>query len=107
VKEVPFCGKAYGCAFDEILTDLNSIYIKIDDDIIFIKDGSFEHLVYQVGAGVPSVTHTEHEHTSPNPNLPSSSRVCVWLRILRYVWLFVWFCVWLRVCRVPLHWTAS
>ncbi len=52
VKEVPFCGKAYGCAFDEILTDLNSIYIKIDDDIIFIKDGSFEHLVYQVGAGV-------------------------------------------------------
>ena len=23
------------------------MYTKIDDDIIFIKDGSFEHLVYQ------------------------------------------------------------
>jgi hypothetical protein len=47
VKEVPFCPRAYGCAFDEIMTDLSRVYIKIDDDIIFIKDGSFEHLVYQ------------------------------------------------------------
>lgn len=30
------------------MTDLNTVYIKIDDDIVFIKDGSFEHLVYQV-----------------------------------------------------------
>jgi hypothetical protein len=47
VKEVPFCPKAYGCAFDDIMTDPAAVYIKLDDDIIFIKDGSFEHLVYQ------------------------------------------------------------
>ena len=50
VRDVPFCAKPYGCAFDEILTDPHAVYIKLDDDIIFIKDGSFEHLVYQVSA---------------------------------------------------------
>ncbi len=49
VREVPFCKRVYGCAFDEILTDPHTVYIKVDDDIVFIKDGSFEHLVYQVG----------------------------------------------------------
>ena len=52
------CPKAYGCAFDEILTDPRVVYIKLDDDIIFIKDGSFEHLVYQVsghGVGCPGM----------------------------------------------------
>ena len=48
VREVPFCPRAYGCAFDEIMIDPHTVYIKIDDDIIFIKDGSFEHLVYQM-----------------------------------------------------------
>ena len=48
VRETPFCAKPYGCAFDEILTNPHAVYVKIDDDIIFIKDGSFEHLVYQV-----------------------------------------------------------
>jgi hypothetical protein len=36
------------------MTDLNTVYIKIDDDIVFIKDGSFEHLVYQVRGGYGS-----------------------------------------------------
>ena len=45
VEEVPFCPKAYGCAFDEIMTDPNAVYLKMDDDIVFIKDGSIEHLV--------------------------------------------------------------
>ena len=48
MKAVPFCDEPYGCAFDEIMIDPNAVYTKIDDDIIFIKDGSFEHLVYQV-----------------------------------------------------------
>ena len=26
---------------------LHQVYVKLDDDIIFVKDGSFEHLVYQ------------------------------------------------------------
>ena len=47
VVAVPFCRKPYGCAFNEILVDPNAVYTKIDDDIVFIKDGSFEHLVYQ------------------------------------------------------------
>jgi hypothetical protein len=42
------CPKAYGCAFDEIMVDPRAVYIKLDDDILFIKDGSLEHLVYQV-----------------------------------------------------------
>ena len=50
MKEVPFCEVPYGCAYDEIMTDPNAVYTKIDDDIIFIKDGSFEHLIYQVRA---------------------------------------------------------
>ncbi len=45
-----FCPKAYGCAFDEIMTDPRAVYIKLDDDLVFIKDGSMEHLVYQVAA---------------------------------------------------------
>ena len=48
VKEVPFCSQPYGCAFDKIMNQTDRVYIKLDDDIIFIKDGSFEHLVYQV-----------------------------------------------------------
>ena len=47
VLDVPFCSHPFGCAYDEILTDPKVVYTKIDDDIIFIKDGSFEHLVYQ------------------------------------------------------------
>jgi hypothetical protein len=47
VKEIPFCAKAYGCAFDEIMVDDKVVYMKIDDDILFIKDGSFEHMAYQ------------------------------------------------------------
>jgi hypothetical protein len=49
VREEKFCNQPYGCAFDEIMTDPAAIYIKLDDDIVFIKDGSFEHLVWQVG----------------------------------------------------------
>jgi hypothetical protein len=48
VREVPFCQQAFGCAYDDIMTDPSAVYTKIDDDIIFIKDGSFEHLIYQV-----------------------------------------------------------
>lgn len=55
VKRVPFCPKAYGCAFDEILVDPHAIYVKLDDDILFIKDGSVEHLVYQVRGGLGQV----------------------------------------------------
>ena len=47
VKDVPFCLKPYGCAFDEVMVDNSTVYVKMDDDIIFIKDGSIEHLVYQ------------------------------------------------------------
>jgi hypothetical protein len=47
VAEVPFCRNAYGCAFDEIMVDPQVVYVKLDDDVIFILDGSFEHLVYQ------------------------------------------------------------
>ena len=47
VVQVPFCSHPFGCAYDDILTDPNVVYVKLDDDIIFIKDGSFEHLVYQ------------------------------------------------------------
>jgi hypothetical protein len=47
---VPFCEVPYGCAYDEIMVDPKAVYTKIDDDIIFIKDGSFEHLIYQVRA---------------------------------------------------------
>jgi hypothetical protein len=57
VREVPFCQQAFGCAYDEIMTDPNAVYTKIDDDIIFIKDGSFEHLVYQVHAKGCSRAH--------------------------------------------------
>ncbi|MDR3414460.1 MAG: hypothetical protein P4L87_26440, partial [Formivibrio sp.] len=39
---------AYGCAFDQFMTDNNTVYVKLDDDIIFIKDGSIEHLVLAV-----------------------------------------------------------
>ncbi len=42
VKRVPFCAKPYGCAFGEILNEPRAVYIKLDDDIVFIKDGSFE-----------------------------------------------------------------
>ena len=49
VREVPFCPRAYGCAFDKIMTNTRGVYTKIDDDTLFIRDGSFEHLVYQVG----------------------------------------------------------
>jgi hypothetical protein len=48
VKEVPFCPAPYGCAFDKIMNEPDRVYIKLDDDIIFIKDGSFEHLALQV-----------------------------------------------------------
>lgn len=47
VDSRPFCVLAFGCAFSEILTDPKQVYIKLDDDIIFIKDGSIEHLAYQ------------------------------------------------------------
>ena len=48
VKAVPFCAKPYGCAFDDIMVDPRAVYVKLDDDLVFIKDGSFEHLVYQM-----------------------------------------------------------
>ena len=48
VKEVPFCSRPYGCAFNAIMNRTDRVYVKLDDDIIFIKDGSFEHLVLQV-----------------------------------------------------------
>lgn len=48
VKEVPFCVPAYGCAFTHVMNEPDRVYVKLDDDIIFIKDGSIEHLVYQV-----------------------------------------------------------
>jgi hypothetical protein len=72
VKEVPFCKHQYGCAFDEIMIEHDRAYVKLDDEyesvayahalhcaslrrtlcvccsIIFIKDGSFEHLAYQL-----------------------------------------------------------
>jgi hypothetical protein len=47
VTQTTFCSQPFGCAYDDILVDPHVVYIKIDDDIIFIKDGSFEHLVYQ------------------------------------------------------------
>ena len=34
-----------GCAYDKILNRNDTVYIKIDDDIVFIRDGSVEHLV--------------------------------------------------------------
>ena len=48
IVSVPTCVKAFGCVFSEILTDDKQVYVKVDDDIIFIKDGSIEHLAYQV-----------------------------------------------------------
>ena len=48
VFAVPFCDKPYGCAYDEILTDPRAVYVKVDDDVVFVKDGSFEHLALQV-----------------------------------------------------------
>lgn len=48
VTEYEMCPDYYGCAFDQFLTDSNTVYVKIDDDIIFIKDGSIEALVWQV-----------------------------------------------------------
>lgn len=44
---VPTCAKAFGCVFHEILNDDTQVYVKLDDDIIFIKDGAIEHLAYQ------------------------------------------------------------
>jgi hypothetical protein len=48
ITAVEMCPMIYGCVFDETLTDNNTVYVKMDDDIIFIKDGSIEHLVLQV-----------------------------------------------------------
>ncbi|MDR3740274.1 MAG: hypothetical protein P4L40_14765 [Terracidiphilus sp.] len=48
VVQVPMCTAAYGCAFDEVMLDNNTVYVKMDDDIIFVKDGSIEHLVLAV-----------------------------------------------------------
>ena len=47
VRAVPFCAQAFGCAFHEIFTDPKTVYLKIDDDTAFIKDGSFEHMVLE------------------------------------------------------------
>ena len=52
VRQVPFCRHPYGCAYNEIMVDPNAVYVKLDDDLLFVKDGSFEHLVYQVSARV-------------------------------------------------------
>lgn len=47
VSEVSMCKDIFGCAFNEILTDDRTVYVKLDDDTLFIKDGTFEHLVYE------------------------------------------------------------
>ena len=41
------CAGGAGCAFHSILNDTSRVYVKIDDDIVFIKDGSIEHLALQ------------------------------------------------------------
>ena len=76
VKRVPFCPKAYGCAFDEILVDPHAIYVKLDDDILFIKDGSVEHLVYQVREG-PSKGGQDSEPRDRTAPPSSSSHTAV------------------------------
>jgi hypothetical protein len=43
----PMCKVPFGCVFSEHMTDQNTVYIKFDDDTMFIKDGSLEHLVYE------------------------------------------------------------
>jgi hypothetical protein len=48
VLNIPFCKKFFGCAFDEHFIDPLTIYVKIDDDTAFIKDGSIEHLALEV-----------------------------------------------------------
>ena len=53
------CASA-GCAFDEILIDPNTVYIKLDDDIVFVKDGSIEHLAYQ------TLTNKDYTYFSGN-----------------------------------------
>lgn len=47
VKRVNFCRQPFGCAFNSIMNRNDTVYLKLDDDIVFIKDGSVEHLVFQ------------------------------------------------------------
>jgi hypothetical protein len=72
---------AAGCAFDDIMSADDSVHIKLDDDIIFIKDGSFEHLVYQVltnkdytfySGSVVNNPHSYALHTFVGAMAPSS-----------------------------------
>ena len=67
VRQVQFCRNVWGCAFDEIMTDPHAVYVKMDDDIVFIKDGSIEHLVYQV---VHSFAPTMDARTTCTPRHP-------------------------------------
>jgi hypothetical protein len=50
IKYEPFCEGRFGCAYDEVLTNKSQVYVKLDDDIVFVKDGSFEHLVLETVA---------------------------------------------------------
>ena len=45
---LPPCERLYNCVYSSLLTDERALYVKFDDDIVFIKDGTFEHLAYQV-----------------------------------------------------------
>ena len=38
----------YTSVFSSILTNDSALYIKLDDDIVFIKDGTFEHLAFNL-----------------------------------------------------------
>ena len=42
------CSASFGCAFNQFSVDAATVYVKVDDDVIFIKDGSIEHMVYQM-----------------------------------------------------------
>jgi len=38
----------FGCVFQSVITAGGTVYIKLDDDVIFIKDGSLEHMVLEM-----------------------------------------------------------
>lgn len=70
VTAVPFCAKPFGCAFDEMLTDPRTVYVKIDDDTTFIKDGSIEHLALEC-----LINHDYSFFTASVVNHPHSAAV--------------------------------
>lgn len=47
MKALPMCKLKWTCAYNAYMTDKRTVYIKLDDDTVFIKDGTFEHLAYE------------------------------------------------------------